>query len=1061
MANKVKKFFIVGSLVAGLFMATTACDPKETNSGASQNQDSSTVLNSSSNQAGSSQNQESSSNVPATLVSITAINNKENYEWGEDLNVTLYANYSDGSSTVITDYQVNGYNANISGEQTVVYTYQGKTTSLNVKVNDPYLTNLSVINNKTEYKWGEDLDLTVSATYADNSTSEITDYTIEGYDKEKSGEQTVIVRYGSKTSTIKVKVSNPELVNISATSAKESYEWGEDLNLTVSATYEDNSTVEITDYTVEGYNKEVSGEQEITIKYEGKTFTMKVTVNNPVLVSITAVSNKDSYEQGDNLNLTVMANYSDGSSVEIKDYTVEGYNNQTVGEQELTVSFEDKSCSVSVSVKERLNQFPKNKLEEFLQLQGIKTDVIAPSANQEWTNSVEIEQDDSKYFAASTKDDGTIGVDSISDKYAVTLKTNGWKVEKSEGNYVATKDQGDVMVTFRTKNKIFFVRVDSYVEFPDKVIQGSIVTNKNKLAEGTKFVIGGIHSSFIVKDIEGDNLSTSYCACTESGPAKIEKNVLRFNLTKSDKYWTLTDAKGRKLGATDVGKLAWNEGSTEWTIVFSKSDVVIMNANRDYGRLCYDPIAKNLTTYKSISGTDLEYPQLFKLTETALIYPESISVSGKPELAIGKSTKMNLSYYPTNANTITSDVKWSSSNEKVATVENGVVKGVSLGNVTITAKTKSKNNYLEASFDLEIKEQTLDSWTIMLYLCGADLESDGGYATKDINEILNTPNQPEDVNFIIQTGGSRSWKSHGISGNQLGRYHVRNGQLVLDEKLPNASMGSQSTLEDFLNWGLSEYPANNTGLIFWNHGGALEGVCFDENYGGDGLFNSEIDAAFANVLGQGDNVTKLDFIGYDACLMQIQEFAEFNSHYFDYLVGSEEAEAGDGWVYNKWLDDVYADHSIDTILKENCDAFVDEYGDDQTLSYLDLSKMPNYFAKFEALAAAIKTTVKNNYYAFKNLLTSCKDFGDTWYQSGFQRFCEIDGYDFLTKLGANSTYSSFATQINEAKEAYKALVAYSRKGPAAGNANGLGIIAPVHISYPTSETSFVNWKALF
>ena len=46
-------------------------------------------------------------------------------------------------------------------------------------------------------------------------------------------------------------------------------------------------------------------------------------------------------------------------------------------------------------------------------------------------------------------------------------------------------------------------------------------------------------------------------------------------------------------------------------------------------------------------------------------------------------------------------------------------------------------------------------------------------------------------------------------------------------------MGKSKTFQDFLEWGLTEYPAEKTAVIMWNHGGAMQGVCSDENYNGD------------------------------------------------------------------------------------------------------------------------------------------------------------------------------------------------------------------------------------
>ena len=139
----------------------------------------------------------------------------------------------------------------------------------------------------------------------------------------------------------------------------------------------------------------------------------------------------------------------------------------------------------------------------------------------------------------------------------------------------------------------------------------------------------------------------------------------------------------------------------------------------------------------------------------------------------------------------------------------------------------------------EIVEPAKDAWTIMIYMCGSDLESQYGFASEDIKEILSVENQPDDVNIIIETGGCKRWKSYNISNRKLSRYHIENNKLVLDTTLKNASMGEKSTFESFLTWGLESYPAEKTGLIIWNHGGALSGACYDDNYNGDTLLNSE------------------------------------------------------------------------------------------------------------------------------------------------------------------------------------------------------------------------------
>ena len=76
-----------------------------------------------------------------------------------------------------------------------------------------------------------------------------------------------------------------------------------------------------------------------------------------------------------------------------------------------------------------------------------------------------------------------------------------------------------------------------------------------------------------------------------------------------------------------------------------------------------------------------------------------------------------------------------------------------------------------------------DQWTIMVYMCGTDLESKSGMASNDLKEMANAT-LGSNVNIIIYTGGCKQWKINGISNTVNQIYKIENGNLK--------QLGSQS-----------------------------------------------------------------------------------------------------------------------------------------------------------------------------------------------------------------------------------------------------------------------------
>ena len=251
-------------------------------------------------------------------------------------------------------------------------------------------------------------------------------------------------------------------------------------------------------------------------------------------------------------------------------------------------------------------------------------------------------------------------------------------------------------------------------------------------------------------------------------------------------------------------------------------------------------------------------------------------------------------------------------------------------------------------------------FTLLVYLCGSDLQSDACYDIYEMG-IAETGDQ---VNIVVLAGGATEWDFDEIEGNTRNLVTIRNGDFESITDWGWASMGSKESLTEFLEYGLTEYPASRTAVILWNHGaGAEAGMCFDDTTPEqDGLTLLEIDSALQD-LAERLNSFHIDLFGCDACMMATYEMAAMLSQYdIDCFVASEELEPGSGWNYTPWLEALEKNPGMTTeelcrlIADSYMEAGLEENPDDYlTLSAIDLKKMAPLREAMENLGATLMT----------------------------------------------------------------------------------------------------------
>ena len=335
-------------------------------------------------------------------------------------------------------------------------------------------------------------------------------------------------------------------------------------------------------------------------------------------------------------------------------------------------------------------------------------------------------------------------------------------------------------------------------------------------------------------------------------------------------------------------------------------------------------------------------------------------------------------------------------------------------------------------------------WTIFVYLCGTDLETDSGMGTDDLEEMAKS--SPSDkVRFVVQTGGTEEWTEDDVDTDKTDRFLVQNGEITKVDEKKLTNMGTPDTLADFLVWGTSNYSSEHMGLVLWNHGGgSITGVCFDEKYDQDSITLMEMDAALLKA--SETSKRKFDFIGYDACLMGTVEVANVLATYADYMFGSEEMEPGSGWDYTAIGNFLSKNPDSDTeaLGKVVCDSFYESNvkADDEeltTLAVIDLSKIDNLILSFNSFA-------KNMYDAGEDASNLADMIRGIEEVDNFGGNNKTEGYTNMVDMGgicdACSAYADGADKVNQALDA---AIVYQVTGSTHPDVSGLSMYYPLSI----------------
>ena len=346
-------------------------------------------------------------------------------------------------------------------------------------------------------------------------------------------------------------------------------------------------------------------------------------------------------------------------------------------------------------------------------------------------------------------------------------------------------------------------------------------------------------------------------------------------------------------------------------------------------------------------------------------------------------------------------------------------------------------------------------YTIMMYICGSDLEEKGAYATDNVTRILkNRFSGSGKIRFLVLLGGARKWgfgpetliNNDGTAISSVDPARVsfweafgsdapqadKRSKLTFVKNYKeseNANTAAPETLRDFISWGAEYAPAKKYGLILWDHGGGpLTGFAADANFGNSMPVNHIVQALQENRLYK-EQGKKFEFLDFATCLMGGLEPVLAMADYTNCYIGSPEISLAEGQDYS-WLNDL-AEHTDMTgmeIGKKGVDLTMAYYNQPEhsagiTLTAVDTGKLVNS-GMIQALTKMSRTMrqeaekpqgSENEYLYYDELVLP---YGTTRYD--VKTYCNLR--DFLERIsiaGREITEESLKDDVIDDRNAYQ------------------------------------------
>ena len=424
---------------------------------------------------------------------------------------------------------------------------------------------------------------------------------------------------------------------------------------------------------------------------------IKYKESNNSLLSLSITSpNKTTYTVGDNVDLTglkVIANYTKNrKELSNNEYTITNFNTNKVGSYSATITYEGISNTFNYEVIEKVILNP---------LKSINLNKTSGTKYIGETENLTV-----IYNPSNTTDNKNVTWTSSNNNVASI--NNGVVTAKGIGNATITAKVGSLTASY----KITVIKHDNPV-----IVKANTLTYNGKEQEliTVSNIKGNICYSYnpisscstnesILKKINAGEYTVYYFVSgdnnynSKSGSIKVNINKKSGSISYLNKSITKTQgdqAFTNVLTKTGDGIINYSSSDNKVATIDKNGKVTILSP----GNIVIKAIVIDGENYfyniKEASYTLTVNKKIINIPITSISLNKTSGTK-----YIGETENLVVSYNPSNT-TDNKSITWTTSNSKVATINNGVVKAVGVGNAVITAKVMNKT----ATYNITVKKK--------------------------------------------------------------------------------------------------------------------------------------------------------------------------------------------------------------------------------------------------------------------------------------------------------------------------------------------------------------------